>query len=263
MKRYMAVLGLVLLVVPTLLAAERLTDRDVKALVERIDQVRDRFEDSLDGELKRSTVKNANGEVNVEQFLDDFQNNIDLLKERITDDNAASREVEIVLTQASAIDGFLQRHPSETKGRSEWNQLVGDFRTLAGAYGTAFPIAPSAKANRINDREVSTMAEAIKDAAEHLQDSLDDELKKVPTVPASAREGIVGEVKQLARDADALRGRVNDSQPSTAEAERMLQRAGKISGFLRANPAPMSNTAFAGILPRLQTVATAYQMILP
>jgi hypothetical protein len=263
MKGYMATLGLVLLAMPTLLAADRLTDRDVKALVERIDQVRDRFEDSLDGELKRSTVRNANGEMNVEQFLDDFQNNIDLLKERITDENPASREVEIVLNQASAIDGFLQRHPSETKGRSEWNQLVGDFRTLAGAYGTSFPIAPTAKANRINDREIASTAEAIKEAAERLEDSLDDELQKVATVSASARGGAVDEVKQLARDADALRGRVNDSQPSTAEAERMLQRAGKINGFLRANPAPQSNTAFAAILPRLQTVATAYQMVLP
>ena len=263
MKRYIATLGLVLLVTPALRAAERLNDRDVKALVERIDQVRDRFEDSLDGELKRSTVKNANGEVNVEQFLDDFQTNIDLLKDRITDENPASREAEIVLNQASAIDGFLQRHPSETKGRSEWNQLVGDFRTLAIAYGASFPIAPTAKAHRINDREVASTAEAIKDAAERLEDSLDDELKKVPTVPAPARDGIVGEVKQLARDADALRGRVNDSQSSTAEAERMLQRAGKINAFLRANPAPMSNTAFAGILPRLQTVAAAYQMALP
>jgi hypothetical protein len=102
-----------------------------------------------------------------------------------------------------------------------------------------------------------------KDAAERLDDSFDDELRKIPGVPAPAREGIVGEVKQLARDADALRGRVNDGQPSTAEAERMLQRAGKINGFLRANPAPLSNTAFAAILPRLQTVATAYQMVLP
>jgi hypothetical protein len=263
MNRRITIAALALFLALPVMAAERLNDREVKALIEKIDQTRDRFEDQLDGELKRSTLRNANGEVNIGQFLEDFQGNIDRLKERLSDDNAASREAEIVLNQASAIDGFLQRHPAETKGRSEWNQLAGDFRTLASAYGAKFPIGPTDKANRINDRELATTADLIKTAAERLDDSLDNELGKVPAVTKPARQAMVGEAKQLAKDADALRGRVNDRQPSSAEASRLLQRAGKVDGFLKTSPAPQSSNAFASIKTHLQKVATAYQLPWP
>ena len=35
-------------------APERLTDKEVKALIETVDQARDRFEDQLDGRVKHS-----------------------------------------------------------------------------------------------------------------------------------------------------------------------------------------------------------------
>jgi hypothetical protein len=43
------------------LAADRLTDRDVKELVSRIEQGRDRFDDAVDGKLKRSIVRGPSG----------------------------------------------------------------------------------------------------------------------------------------------------------------------------------------------------------
>ena len=60
--------------------ADRLTDKDVKQLLERIDDERDRFEDQLDGKLKRSIIRGPGGEVNVEKYLDDLQENVDKLK---------------------------------------------------------------------------------------------------------------------------------------------------------------------------------------
>ena len=65
-------------------AADRLTDKDVKQLLERIDDERDRFEDQLDGKLKRSIIRGPGGEVNVEKYLDDLQENVDKLKGRFT-----------------------------------------------------------------------------------------------------------------------------------------------------------------------------------
>ena len=54
-------------------AADRLTDRDVKALVARIEQGRDRFDDTLDGDLKDDIVRGPSGEVKVDDFLNDFR----------------------------------------------------------------------------------------------------------------------------------------------------------------------------------------------
>ena len=38
-------------------SADRLPDKDVKALIERIDNERDRFEDQLDGKIKSSILR--------------------------------------------------------------------------------------------------------------------------------------------------------------------------------------------------------------
>ena len=98
-------------------AADRLTDRDVKALVSRIEEGRDRFDDALDDRLKRSIVRGPGGEVNVGQFLDDFQENIDRLEERLKPEYAASAEAATLLRQASGIDRFF-REPAGTKSES-------------------------------------------------------------------------------------------------------------------------------------------------
>jgi hypothetical protein len=42
---------------------ERLSDREVKQLVEDVDQARDRFEDQLDGNLKSSILRTPTGEL--------------------------------------------------------------------------------------------------------------------------------------------------------------------------------------------------------
>ena len=50
------------LVAKPAVSADRLPDKDVKSLIERIDKERDRFEDQLDGKIKSSIIRNPGGE---------------------------------------------------------------------------------------------------------------------------------------------------------------------------------------------------------
>src|SRR4051812_37951130 len=96
---------------------ERLADKDVKSLIEAVDNGRDRFEDQLDGKLKGTIPQGPNGEVNVARFLDDLQKNTNRLKERFTNEYAASAEVATVLRQSTPIDAFMKQK-SGIKGSS-------------------------------------------------------------------------------------------------------------------------------------------------
>lgn len=240
------------------LAADRLTDRDVKELVARIEQGRDRFDDALDGKLKDSVVRGASGEVRVDTFLDDFQENIDRLEERLKPDYAASAEAATLLRQATLIERFFKAQPPGTKGESEWNRLTTDLKTLAAAYGTEFPLPDGASVRRLGDREIAAGAEQIADAAGQLKSSLDADLKKDPSVSRETRDAILREVDQLAKDAKALRSRVKDGKPSSAEADQMLARAARIRTFIESHPTPTSPGAWAGIDGKLQTIGLAY-----
>ncbi len=72
---------------------ERLSDKDVKTLIDQVDEGRDKFEGNLDGQFKGSTVRGPNGETKVAGALQDYQDNTQKLKDRFTPDYSASAEV--------------------------------------------------------------------------------------------------------------------------------------------------------------------------
>jgi hypothetical protein len=245
------------------LAADRLTDRDVKALVARIEQGRDRFDDALDGKLKHSIVRGPAGEVNVGDYLNDFQENIDRLEERLKPDYAASAEAGALLRQASAIHRFFRQQPAGTRGESEWNRLETDLKALAIAYGADFPLAENATVRRIGDRELAAAIGQVASTADRLKKSLDNELKKDAAMDKPARQAVVGEADQLSKDAKVLRDRVKDGKPSTGEAERVLAGATKLQTFIDSHRVPASAAAWTSAGQPLQTLTSAYRVPSP
>jgi hypothetical protein len=244
-------------------AADRLTDRDVKALVSRIEQGRDRFDDALDGKLKRSIVRGPGGEVNVEDFLNDFQQSIDTLEERLKPEYAGSTEVGTLLRQATSIHRFFSQQPAGTKGESEWTRLESDLKALAFAYGTDFPLPENATTRRIGDGELGVSLGEIAEHTAGLKKTLDNELKRDPTIAKQVREGMTAQVEQLSKAAKSLRGRVKDAQPSSAEAGQLLSLAAQVQASLESRRVPASKAAWAGAIDRLQIVASAYRTSWP
>jgi len=258
-KRTAVVAAIVLLCLPSAaLSADRLTDRDVKSLIERINDGRDRFEGALDDNVKNGILRGANGEVNVKNFLNDFQESIERLKDRMKPEYAASSEAGTVLRQASQISNYFGRQPAGTRGESEWNRLATDLKALAAAYGTDFPLSDNATVRRIGDRELAATADEVAKAADKMKQTLGNELKKDKTIDKTQRETMVGEADQLAKDAKVLRDRVKDGDPSSAEAQRLLAQASKVQSLLGNYKAPMAAGALGGVRARLLSIASAY-----
>jgi hypothetical protein len=249
--------------VSPVLAADRLTDRDVKALVSRIEEGRDRFDDALGGNMKHGIVRGPSGEVKVDKFLDDFQENIDRLEERLKPDYAASNEAATLLRQATAIDRFFGQQPAGTRGESEWNRLATDLKTLAVAYGTTFPLAEGAVVRRMGDREVAEAADRLAQSSAQLKKSLDQDLKKDKSVPKGDRDAIVHDADRLSKDAKVLRDRIKDGKPSSAEAAHVMESAGRLGAFVREHQLPTASAAWTSMSTGVQTLATAYGLQVP
>ncbi|HEY7057302.1 MAG TPA: hypothetical protein VH458_12295 [Vicinamibacterales bacterium] len=262
-KRAALLLGLVVLWCLPAEAADRMTDRDVKALVSRIEQGRDRFDDALDGKLKHEIVRGPSGEVDVARFLDDFQKSIDNLEERLKPEYAASTEAADLLRRGSSIDAFFHQQPPGTKGESEWNRLASDLQTLATAYGTRFPLPEHAAVRRIGDRELAAAIEHLAETGSQLKKSLDTDLKKDPGVDKATRARLVGEADGFSKDAKDLRDRVKDGKPSSAEAERLLGLATTLQTSITSHQAPASRSLWTSATPHVQTLASAYRVSSP
>jgi hypothetical protein len=240
------------------LAADRLTDRDVKGLITRIEQGRDKFDDELDGKLKASVLRQPSGEVNVKDVLNDFQESIDRVEERLKPDYAASAEVATLLRRASGIDAFFRQQPPGTKGESEWNRLASDLKVLAVAYGADFPLSADATVRRVGDGELVAAISQVAATSDQLKKSLDNDLKKDATVSKEARQAAIAEADQLTKDAKALRDRVKDAKPSSAEASKLLAQASKVQGFVDNHQVPTSASSWKATAGHVQVVATAY-----
>ena len=250
-----------LLPAPQAPPAARLTDQQVKELFDRVDNDRDRFEDQLDGNVKHKVLRGPAGEVDVEKFLDDLQDNVDKMKGRYKDDYAAGSEVATVLRQGSAVQRFMSAQPPNIKGGSEWTRLAGSLNDLAVAYGTTFPTPDDATVRRIGDHEVADAASKMADAADQFRKRLDDALKLETHIPQASREAAVAEANGLKKDADELAERLNDHKPASGEATALLQRAGRIESTAMKLSLPSSATdAWKSVLPPLATIAHGFNL---
>ena len=263
MKRLLLVVAVVALAWSPKLSADRLTDKDLKDLIDRIYQERDRFEDRLDGDIKSKVVRSTTGEVKVDKFLDDFQESVNKLKDRMKPGYAASAEATTVLRQATSIDRFMKTQPANLDGASEWNRLAGSVKSLSAAYGAEFPLPEGAAVRRYGDKEVATMVEGMAKTGDQLKKSLDNELKKNTTIDAATRQSMVDAVEQFTDDAKTLRDRVKDGAPSSGEAERLMQRASGLHSILKSRPVPSSAGVFATLAPRLEQLASLYALPAP
>jgi hypothetical protein len=243
------------------LRAERLSDDDVRLIFERLDWERDRFEDQLDGRLKRSILRTAGAEVNVERFLDDLQENIDKLKQRFTSDYAASAEVTALLGQGEAIQRFMAAQEPDLDGASEWNRLADTLKYLAFVYGTAMPIPEGQQARRMNDREVERAAEELAKSANQFKKELDSSLKTFGPTDQATREAALVDADALKRDAEQLADTVGDGRPASGEVKAVLARAAKLraaSSTYRLSP--MAQRAWLGVETSLDKVALAFSL---
>ena len=234
-------------------AADRLSDRDVKKLIDQVDEGRDKFEGNLEHEVKNSTVRGPNGETKVSNLLQDYQDNTKKLQDRFNDTDAAAAEVTTVLKQALAIDGFMQRASSVMKGRREWDIEVASLKHLAQAYGVTFPLREGAVARRMNDKETASAAEAIEKAADRFKDDLD----QTSTIAKPDREAAKKDVELLMRLAETVKDRVGDGNPAMNEARQLLEQAARVQTFVNAHQIPaMAN--WQTVQASLQQVRRAF-----
>jgi hypothetical protein len=220
-------------VVPSFAQAPvRLSNDEVKALIDQVDEGRDKFEGNLDGTFKGSTLRGPAGEAKVSVVLQDYQDNTKKLKERFTPDYAASTEVATVLKQSTAINTFMTNAAPSMKGRSEWDRQVGILTRLAGAYGTTFPLPDGAAARRMNDKETAATAEAVATAADRFKDDLD----KDKTLAKPEKDAAKKDVELLIKQAEAVKSRTSDGKPATGEVKQLTTQAAKLETFVGAHP---------------------------
>jgi hypothetical protein len=251
------IVALLLAAVPAS-AADRLTDRDVKRLLERLYEERDRFEDRLDGQLKRSTVRWDGGELIVERYLQELQRNVKEWRDRYSPSYTASHEATIVLRQASEIHNYMSGQKPDFDGVPEWQRMAATLREAAAVYATGFPFVNGSKLRRISDSEVKSSAEKVAASSDRLKKAVDNALKADKSIDKATREKVLAEFDLLKTAAKTLASRVDDGQPAGADAKAFFARAEAAQTAAARATAPAVQTALGELRASLATITQAF-----
>jgi hypothetical protein len=234
---------------------QRLSDPDVKQIIESVDHSRDEFQDKLDSRLKDSTLRGPRGEVRVEDYLKDLKDNVDKLKDRFNKNYSASAEAATVLRQASGIHTYIKAQSTEIKGGSEWDRFAVDLARLADAYGATFPTPDGAPVRRINDGEAAATADKIAKQADLVKKAIEHD----PGIPKPSRDSVLGDLNQLKDQAKAVKSRASDSKPATAEARQVVTLAAKVNDSFQGHTLqPATLSAWGAMRAPLDVLDQAY-----
>ncbi len=116
----------------------RVSDRQVNQLLRRIEQDSEAFRRSVDRALDRSRLDGSRREDEINQYLKDFANATERLRDRFRDRRDVSADVENVLSRARIINSAVIRGQFGGDVEARWRVLRSDLRTLARLYNANF-----------------------------------------------------------------------------------------------------------------------------
>jgi hypothetical protein len=116
----------------------RLTDEQMKGLLDRIEASADRFRKSLADALDKTDFDDTNAEDEINRYVKEFESATDQMESRFDDNEAATGAVREVLTRAARIDTFISRHRLTDRAKGDWMSLRRDLDELGAAYNVSW-----------------------------------------------------------------------------------------------------------------------------
>jgi len=249
---------------PVAIATQRLTDQEIKTLLEGIENKRSAFEAALDDKLKNSTIKAERGEVKTNQFFDDLQDQVKRSRDRFSSNYSASSEVLSLLQFATRLDAWASTQPAGFRGSREWGVLASDCRRLAAAYNSGLlrPGQPAlgAQARRLNDAELVTVAANVEKNMDAFRRAYSSALAGNTDLTPASRETAIQNVDAMKNSARALNAALGKQQKGVAEANALLKQSAVMAdATLKLPPNSSAAAAWAPVREDLSRVALAYE----
>ena len=263
-RRAALVIALALVLPRASAGAERLTDEQVKKLIEDIDQGYDSWRHGLEKEnLDDAVITTADRTIKVKAFLKDFEGDIDVVKARFKPSHAASIEVLSLLRRGSDVE--LRNRRQGLTPSSEWSALGAKLSALAAAYAVGWPIeSMNVQAVRLNDGELASRVQQMEKSAKQLQGQADKAARADKSIDKATRESLKSSIQQLERTARDVRSRIEGDRPTSIEAGKLLAQCSGVKGTLdRLSLTSAGGAAWPAIDAGAEAVARAFALPRP
>lgn len=213
----------------------RVSDQQLKDLVNRLDTHRDAFRGTFERAIDRSPINGSPAEDEVGRSVKSLDQAVNLLRDRVNDGHSETADAENVLQRAPVIDTFMMRHQLDAPAQRAWQLLRSDMNDVARAYGLTVNWSGAVQyvPYRVNDKQAEQLLKQIGEKAGRFDQSLDHAFDRTGIDDRQGKDAIRQSVKDFRQAADRLRDRVKGRQSNTLDAEEVLRRGASINGFMQ------------------------------
>jgi len=239
--------------------AERMTDEQVKKLIEDIDDGYREWKKELEREnLDDAVITSAERTIKVKDFLKDFDKDIDTLKGRFKPSYAASLEALALLRRGS--DVVLHNKRAGRTPTSSFSVLSSKLEALAHAYQLGWPVqSMNVQALRLNDGELAGKLQLVQESARQLRSETDKAARANKSIDKATRESLKTSIQQLEQKAKDIGSRIKDDRPAAVEVDQLLSQAGSLKQTLaQLQLSSAQGPAWRGIESGTEALARAF-----
>jgi hypothetical protein len=241
----------------------RVTDQQLKDLVNRIATREAAFHASFDQALDRSPVESTPAEHEIDRFVKYFEQATDFLRDRVSDQRSDTADAENVLRRASFIDVIMMRNRLDASAQETWQGLRSDLNDLARAYGIAWSWSPLSQnlLYPVDEKQVRELLKETLEKTDALDKGLDGAFDRSRLDDPRGKDQIQQSVKDFREVAQRLRDRIEGRLSNTLDVEDVLRRAATIEGLMRRYQlSAQTQQSWLSLRGTLDGLARAYEV---
>lgn len=245
----------------------RVSDAQVRTLLARLETRSDAFRREIDRALDNSNRDGTRYEENVAEFVTDFENATDNLRNNFAARRSTTQDVQEVLDRAVFINNFMRNNRLTVAAQNQWNLIRNDLNTLSSYYrvvwtwngNTNVPVAT--RSYTVSDTQLQTLLARIEQRTDVFRRATDRSLDNSGRNGTRSEDTITQYVADFENATDSLRRNFDERDSVSSDVEEVLQRASVIDGFIRNNRQTVAvNRQWNLLRTDLNTLANYYRV---
>ncbi len=246
----------------------RVSDRQVSSILQRLERSSSRFRGTLDTALDRSRIDGTRAEDDLNSMARDFDNATSQLKDRFGQRRAVAADINNVLQRAAPINDFMNRNGVNAQTRNAWAPVRTDLNALANAYSVSWqwnrqtlPPVNTSQSPRLSDSQLNQLIRRIETGGNTFRSSLANAFAQRRYDGTNSESNVNDAVRDFKNATDQLRSRFTTRQLVGGDVEHLLEHATPIDTYMRNNR--LTNRAendWSTLRTDLNTLAGAYNL---
>lgn len=245
--------------------AYRVSDRQVRTLLTRIENRTNTFKDQMDRALDNSNIDGTGQEDSINTIISNFENATDRLRNNFSSNRSTANDVQDVLQRAAFINSFMRSNRLSSNVQNTWSSIRTDLNTLAGYYRVSAnwnaPVLTQQSVYIGSDTQVRNLITRIESRTNNFKRQISRILDKSNIDGTNREDSINTMVSYFESATNRLKNNFSSRRSTTNDVQEVLNRAVAINTFVSNNR--LSNPAensWSQITTDLNTLAGYYRV---